>query len=70
MSLSPDIARENVIRLLGNRGLGSLQVTLFSNDRALLILQYARPAGKIRREFLRGLIAKHAVPISRSQATQ
>jgi hypothetical protein len=59
MSFSPDFTRGKVVRLLGNRGLGNLQVASFSYDRASLILQHARPPAKNRREFIRGLIAKH-----------
>src|SRR5260221_13010768 len=70
MFLSPDITRENAVRLLRNRGLGNLQVTSFSHDRAVLILQHARPPGKIGREFLRGVIVKHPGLVSRSPETQ
>jgi hypothetical protein len=58
MSLSPDITQENLVRLLGNRGRGNLQASSFSHARPLLVLQHARPRGKIRREFLQGLLTK------------
>jgi hypothetical protein len=58
MSLSPVITQEKLVRLLGNRGRGNLQASSFSHARALLFLQYARAPGKIRREFLQGLLTK------------